>query len=314
MTEASEVTGLEPQGEPQGVYAAALTPLKDDLSPDKAAMARHCRWLAGNGCDGVAVLGTTGEANSLSVDERLAILEALIEAGIPGDKLIPGTGCCALTDTVRLTRQAIELGICAVLVLPPFYYKNVSDEGLFAAYSEVIERVGDRRLRLYFYHFPQISAVPLSIELIERLLKAYPGTVAGIKDSSGDLENMTSLARGFPGFRVFAGTEKLLLPLLKAGGVGCISAGANVLSALIGRLYGLWREKKGDAKTEGMQEEVTAKRLLLERFPMIPAMKQILARHTGKASWANVRPPLVRLAPDEAAELFATLDGAGLTL
>ena len=314
MTEVTEVSELEPQGEPRGVYAAALTPLKDDLSPDNAEMARHCRWLAENGCDGVAVLGTTGEANSFSLEERLSILEALIEAGIPGEKLIPGTGCCALPDTVRLTRRAVELGAAGVLVLPPFYYKNVSDEGLFAAYSEVIERVGDRRLRLYFYHFPQVSAVPLSHDLIERLLKAYPGTVAGIKDSSADLDNITSLARSFPGLRVFAGTEKLLLPLLKAGGVGCISAGANVLSALIGRLYGLWRAKKGDAETEGMQEEVTAMRLLLERFPMIPAMKQILARHTGKASWANVRPPFVRLAPGEAAELLATIDEAGLTL
>ena len=132
-----------------GVFAAVLTPLDAALAPDHAALARHCRWLLANGCDGLAVLGTTGEANAFSVDERLAILEGLAEAGIPAGALLPGTGCCAVPDTVALTRRALELGAAGVLMLPPFYYKKVSDDGLFAAYSEVIERVGDARLRVY---------------------------------------------------------------------------------------------------------------------------------------------------------------------
>ena len=163
-----------------GVFAAVLTPQTADLSPDHDALAKHCRWLLDNGCDGLAVLGTTGEGNAFSVDERIAILEGLAEAGIAGETLLPGTGCCALSDTVRLTRRAVELGVAGVLVLPPFYYKNVSDEGLFAAYAEVIERIGDSRLKVYLYHFPQMSAVPLSLALIERLIKAYPDTVVGM--------------------------------------------------------------------------------------------------------------------------------------
>ena len=314
MTEINEAGVLERENTAEGVFAAALTPMNEDLSADHAEMARHCRWLLDNGCDGLAVLGTTGEANSFSIDERLAILDALIDAGIPARALIPGTGCCALPDTVRLTRHAIGYGTAGVLLLPPFYYKNVSDDGLFAYFAEAIERIGDERLRVYLYHFPQMSAVPFSHELIGRLLTAYPGTVVGLKDSSGDLDHMTSLARDFPGFKVFAGTERFLLPMLKAGGAGCITAGANVLGSVIGKLYGLWRTKGDDKETEGAQARVTELRLTLERFPMIPAMKQILAGHTNKPGWATVRPPLTRLDPGKAAELAATVEEAGLTL
>ncbi|MCH8092298.1 MAG: dihydrodipicolinate synthase family protein, partial [Proteobacteria bacterium] len=177
-----------------------------------------------------------------------------------------------------------------------------------------IELSGDDRLRVYLYHFPQMSAVPFSHELIGRLLAAYPGTVVGLKDSSGDLDNMTSLARDFPGFKVFAGTERFLLPMLRAGGAGCITAGANVLCSAIGKLYGLWRTKSGDEEIDGAQARVTELRLTLERFPMIPAMKQILAGHTNKPGWANVRPPFTRLDPGKAAELSVTVEEAGLTL
>lgn len=300
--------------EPQGVYAAVLTPLDDDLAPDCARLIEHGRWLLDNGCNGLAVLGTTGEANSFSVDERLKILDAVDEAGFTGAELIPGTGCCALPDSVRLTRRALELGAAGVLMLPPFYIKNVSDDGLFASYAEIIERVGDRRLRVYLYHFPQMSAVPLSFDLIARLLTAYPKTVAGIKDSSGDLGNMTAMAREFPGLRVFSGTERFLAPVLKAGGVGCISAGANVLSAATGRLYDLWRGDTDEAEIDRIQEEVTRLRLMLEGFPMIAAMKAMLARHTGHHGWAKVRPPLVKLAPFDVSKLFKTVDQAGLVL
>jgi len=211
-----------------GVFAAVLTRLGADGAPDSQATARHCRWLLANGCDGLSVLGTTGEANSLTVDERLALLDGLAEAGIPGETLMPGVGCCALPDTITLARRAVEHGAGGVLMLPPFYYKNVGDDGLFAAFSEVIEAVGDQRLRVYVYHFPQMSGVPLPESLISRLLTRYPGTVAGMKDSSGDLDNMVSVARAFPGFAVFSGSDELFWPLLQAGGAGCITAVSNV--------------------------------------------------------------------------------------
>ncbi len=314
MAEISEAGVIERQDETMGVFAAALTPMNEDLSADHAEMARHCRWLLDNGCDGLAVLGTTGEANSFSLDERLAILDSLIDAGVPAAALIPGTGCCALPDTVRLTRHAIGHGTAGVLLLPPFYYKEVSDDGLFAYFAEAIERIGDERLRVYLYHFPLMSAVPFSHRLIGRLLSAYPGTVVGLKDSSGDLDHMTSLARDFPGFKVFAGTERHFLAMLKAGGAGCITAGANVLGSVIGKLYGLWRAKGDGEEIEGAQARVTELRLTLERFPMIPAMKHILAGHTDKPGWATVRPPLTRLDPGKAAELSTTIEEAGLTL
>lgn len=293
-----------------GVFAAALTPLTADLSPDVARLAGHCRWLLDHGCDGLAVLGTTGEANSFSVDERLAILEGLAEAGIPGRALMPGTGCCAVPDTVRLTRRAVELGAAGVLVLPPFYYKNVSDDGLFAAYSEVIERVGDTRLKVYLYHFPQMSAVPISYGLIERLLERYPDTVAGMKDSSGDLDNMTGAARAFPGFAVFSGSEELFLPLLRAGGAGCITAVNNVASPLAARVYAGWREGNDIEADNGL---LVAVRQAIVRYPLSAALKEIMARLTGDGDWRRVRPPLRPMEDGDAAALAGALDDAGYT-
>ena len=182
----------------RGVFAAALTPLKSDLSVDDERLVSHCRWLLKNGCNGLAVLGTTGEANSFSVFERIKILETLNDGGIPGEALMPGTGSCSFTDTVELTRRAVELGAGGILMLPPFYYKEVSDEGLFASYSEVVERISDERLKIYLYHHPEMSGVSISLNLIERLLKRYPNTIMGIKDSSGDFKNMTKLVQKFP--------------------------------------------------------------------------------------------------------------------
>ena len=291
-----------------GVFAAALTPLTADLAPDIARLAGHCRWLLGHGCDGLAVLGTTGEANSFSVDERLRILDGLAEAGIPGPALMPGTGCCAVPDTVRLTRRAVELGAAGVLVLPPFYYKNVSDDGLFAAYSEVIEGVGDDRLKVYLYHFPQMSAAPISYALIERLLDRYPDTVAGMKDSSGDVDNMCGAARAFPGFSVFSGSDELMLPLLEAGGAGCITAVSNVASALAARVYAGWRD---GADIEADNALLVAVRQAIVRYPLSAALKEIMARLTGDDDWRRVRPPLVTMEDGDAAALIGALDDTG---
>lgn len=300
----------EDGGALSGVFAAALTPFDDRLEPDPALLVRHCRWLLANGCDGLAVLGTTGEANSLSVDERLALLAALAEAGIPGDALLPGTGCCAIPDTVRLTRKALEIGAAGVLMLPPFYYKAVTDEGVFAAYAEVIERIGDARLKVVLYHFPQLSGVSIGVALIERLLARYPRTIAGLKDSSGELGGMLECVRRFPGFSVFSGSDEFLLPLLDGGGAGCITAVCNVAGLLAADVVVSWRHGDWAGAARG-QERLNDVRRVLSAYPLSAALKEVMARHTGDARWRTVRPPLERLAADDAEQLAADLARLG---
>lgn len=302
MSDISPVTG--------GVLAAVLTPIREDLSPDHATWIAHCRWLLKEGCDGLAVLGTTSEANSFSLDERLAMLDALGEAGIPGARLIPGTGCCAIPDTVALTKKALELGAAGVLMLPPFYYKPVSDEGLFAAYSEVIERVGDFALKIYLYHIPQNTGVALTHGLIEKLLKAWPQTVVGIKDSGGDFANMDSLCRTFPGFRVFSGSDAFLHRLLRAGGAGAITACNNVAARVSARVYANWRNDAG----ESAQAELGAIRAAIQAHPLIAALKEIVARATHDPGWRRQRPPLMPLAEAEAEALMAQLAAIGFAM
>jgi 4-hydroxy-tetrahydrodipicolinate synthase len=295
-----------------GVLAPALTPFGKDLAPEPARFVRHCRWLLAHGCAALAPFGTTSEANSLSVDERERLLVALLEEGIPPERLMPGTGCSALPDSVRLTRHAVAGGCAGVLMLPPFYYKGVSDDGLFRAFAEVIERVGDDRLRVYLYHIPPVAQVGFGPKLVERLLRAYPRTIAGMKDSSGDFANTKLMLDLFAaqGFDVFVGSEKLLLQNLRAGGVGCITATANVNAAAIDRLYRAWRTP--DA--ERLQEDVNAVRSAVEKLPVVPALKAILAHHAGEPAWLTVRPPLVELAPERRAPLLAELEARGFAM
>jgi 4-hydroxy-tetrahydrodipicolinate synthase len=293
----------------RGVLSPVITPFRADLSPDAERLIGQCRWLLSQQV-GLAVFGTNSEANSLSVDERAKLLDALVEAGLDTGRMMPGTGCCALSDSVRLTRRAVELGCAGVLMLPPFYYKGVSDEGLFRNFAEVIERVGDARLRVYLYHIPPVSGVPITLGLIERLLKAYPGTVAGVKDSSGDWNNTKAMLDAFPGWGVFAGNELILLDTMRNGGVGCISATANVNPAPIHALYANWQ--KGEAPR--MQEQLNATRTFVQGFPMIPALKQIVAHHSGDAGWARLRPPLVELTAAQSTQLLDGLAQRGFSM
>ena len=279
----------------QGVLAPVLTPFDSQLDPDPGRFVRFCRKLLEDGCAGLVPFGTTGEANSLSVEERERLLDALLEGGVPAENLIPGTGCAALPDTVRLSRKAARAGCAGVLVLPPFYYKNPSEEGLYRSFAQAIDRTGEGRLRVYLYHIPQVSQVGIPLRLIERLLKAYPGVVIGIKDSSLDFENTRAMLRAFPGFQVFVGTEKFLLATLREGGAGCITATANVNASAIARAF---RER-----SEERQREIDAVRVTFEKLPMIAALKEAVARRTGDAGWRAVRPPLVELSPDERASL-----------
>jgi 4-hydroxy-tetrahydrodipicolinate synthase len=293
-----------------GVLAPVITPFRADLSPDVERYVRHCRWLLANGCSGLAVFGTNSEANSLSVDERIALLDALLEAGVPAARLMPGTGCCALPDSVRLTAYAVEQGCAGVLMLPPFFYKNVPDEGLYRNFAEVVQRVGDARLRIYLYHIPPVSAVGFSLAVVERLLRDYPGTVVGMKDSSGDWSNMERMLKGFPGFQFFPGSEEFLLPAMRLGAVGTITATANIGPAAIDRLYRNWLSPEADA----MQAAITDFRKAIVKFPQIPALKYTTAIYTGHPQWAMTRPPLQPLGEAQGRELRAMLEARGFDM
>ncbi len=294
-----------------GVNAAVLTAMNADLSLDLDRMAAHCRWLLANGCNGLAVLGTTGEANSLGIQERIELLEGLIARGIPASKMLPGTGTTALTDTVLLTKKAEALGCRGALLLPPFYYKNPSDDGLLAYFNEVAQRVGGS-IALYLYNFPQQSAIPFSVEFIARLLKANPGKFRGIKDSSGNYENGLSYVENFAkdGFEVYAGDDTLLKPLLEKGSAGCITAASNVNCAIGAQVYAGWNTAAGAAA----HEVLAATRKAVISVPLIPGLKALVARNTGDARWNNIRPPHLPLTAAQQTALFTAFDACGLSL
>ena len=293
-----------------GVLSPVLTPFTRELAPDTGRWIKHCKWLLANNVS-LAVFGTNSEANSLSTDEKLEMLERMFDSGIEPSRMMPGTGCCALSDSVKLTAHAVKYGCAGVLMLPPFYYKGVSDEGLFRNFAEIIERVGDARLRVYLYHIPPVSQVPITLGLIERLLKAYPGTVAGLKDSSGDWSNTEAVLKAFSEvFDVFAGSESFLLANMRNGGKGCISATANVNPAAIARLFREWQTPEADAQQARLDEI----RGIMQRYPMIPALKAVIARYGGDGAWVTVRPPLVALTAEQRAALAAELGRAAFTM
>jgi 4-hydroxy-tetrahydrodipicolinate synthase len=295
----------------QGALSPVLTPFDADGAPSAERLVRHCRALL-NDDVGLAVFGTNSEANSMSVAEKRSLLDALIDAGLPAARMMPGTGACALPDTIELTRHAVSRGCGGVLMLPPFYYKGVSDEGLFRAFASVIEAIGDARLKIYLYHIPPVAQVPLSLALIERLLKAYPGTVAGIKDSSGDWDNTRAVIDAFAstGFEVFAGSETFLLRTLEAGGAGCITATGNVNAAAIAKLAREWQGP--DAVSQ--QRRLDEVRAVFQRFPLIAAMKAAIAWQSGDEGWATLRPPLVELDATQRAQLESALDAIGFRM
>jgi len=294
-----------------GVNAAVLTAMNEDLSVDLDRMAAHSKWLLANGCNGLGVLGTTGEANSVGVNERMEVLEGLVARGVPAAKMMPGTGMPSITDTVLLSKHAEKLGARGVLVLPPYYYKAPSDDGLFAFFSEVIQRIGSG-LPIYLYNFPQQTAIPFSFALIARLLKEYPGTVRGAKDSSGNFENTGGMAREFgkDGFEVYAGDDGLLLDLMKVGGAGCITAASNITCAVNQAVYANWNNAQGEAA----QVTLSAARKAVISVPLIPGLKALKARHANDARWHNIRPPHLKLTAAQQQTLFTNFDACQITL
>ena len=287
----------------RGFYSAATTPLNADNTPDLGLFTGHCQRLLEEGCHGVALLGTTGEANSFSSAERRQILEAALKSGLSGDQLMPGTGVAAIPETIELTRHALSVGVSRVVMLPPFYYKGVSDDGLFAAYAQIIETIADARLRVVLYHIPQVSGIPLTLPLIGRLIKAFPDTVVGIKDSAGDFANMQALVTAFPGFSVLAGADPLLLPLIKAGGAGCITATSNLVADSLRIVYDHANDPGRTADVEAAQARINAYRSLSNSYVQIPTIKAMVGLKTGIASWARPRPPLMALSAAEHADL-----------
>lgn len=276
-----------------GVWSASLTPLNRTYSPDHGAFADHCRFQLENGCHGVAPFGTTGEANSFSVSERTAGLEALVKAGVPPEAMIPGTGCCAGPDTVTLTRHAVSLGCKGVLMLPPFYYKNPSEEGLYRAFSTVIDQVSDERLRVLLYHIPPMSQIPIPHGLIRRLSDAFPGVIAGLKDSSGDWASIEGFVRAFPDLAIFPGSELFMLDALRIGGAGCISATCNINAKAIRRVFDAFLA--GDHSADQLQEKVSAARRAMQDYPVVPAMRRLIAERRKSPQWAQPRAPFLPL-------------------
>jgi 4-hydroxy-tetrahydrodipicolinate synthase len=295
----------------RGVLSPVVTPFTRDLRPDPERFIAHCRWLLSQGC-GLAVFGTNSEANSLSVDERIALLDTLLSAGLDPLRMMPGTGCCALTDSVRLTAHAVKAGCAGVLMLPPFYYKDVTDDGLYRHFAEVIERVGDERLRIYLYHIPPVAVVGITPTLVERLMKRYPSAIAGMKDSSGDWSNTKIMLDSFAasGFDVFPGSETFLLAGMRYGAAGCISATANVNPAAIDRLYREWRSTDADQQ----QEVLNTVRKTVGQYVMIPALKQVIAHYANDPDWVTVRPPLTELTAVQAKQVMEGLHSLGFNM
>jgi 4-hydroxy-tetrahydrodipicolinate synthase len=296
----------------RGVLSPVVTPFKGDLAPDKERFVAHCKWLLSQNC-GLAMFGTNSEANSLSLAERMTLLEAAIEADLDPSRMMPGTGCCSFPETVMLTAEAVRSGCAGVLMLPPFYYKGVGDEGLYRYYSEVVQRVGDSRLRIYLYHIPPVAVVGITPALVERLLKAYPTAIAGMKDSSGDWNNTKTFLDAFAkaGFAVFAGSESFLLQNMRNGGAGTISATANVNPAAIHKLYSEWQNTDAEQQQDRLNR---TRETLGKKYLMIAALKQAIAIYADDPAWVRLRPPLVELPAEQARSLAAELTQIGFTM
>ena len=289
--------------------APALTAVTDDFQIHEERTLTHFRWLLENGCDGLVVFGTTSEANSFSVIERRRLLERAVSEGINAKKLIVGTGCCSLADSIELTKHAVQVGCAGALTLPPFYYKAVSDDGLFQYFVSLIEGVADERLRLYLYHIPPIAIVSFSLALVEKLIVKYPGVVVGIKDSSGDWAHTKDLIERFGrfAFDVFPGNESYLLDALEIGAAGCISGATNVIAESLQMIFRNWRHSEAKVR----QEFVKTVRQTLLKYPPIPAFKAIISKTRDDTAWKNVRPPLLPLSESEFVALTAELTAAG---
>jgi 4-hydroxy-tetrahydrodipicolinate synthase len=288
----------------RGVLVPILTPFNDDMSVADDLYVAHAKWLLEQGCAGLVPFGTTGEALSVGIDERIAAVRALVDAGIDPALMIPGTGLSNVADTARLSLACLEMGCSSVMTLPPFYYKGVSEEGLYRHFVQLIEAIGEGA-RIFLYHIPPIAIVGIPVTLAARLHAEFPEQVIGIKDSSGEWDNTRALL-GIDGLVVYPGSELPLVEALALGAPGCISATANLNGAAIAKLIEAYLD--GDTgRVSDLQQAVKRFRLLIQDYAPIPAQKRLLALAMGEQRWANVRPPLVEMPEAQGRELLDTL-------
>jgi len=295
-----------------GVLVPALTPFTPAGEPDARRFVAFCRWILDEGADGLAIFGTTSEANSMSAAERMTLLDRLIASGIPAAKLMPGAGACSITEAAMLIKHAVGHGCGGVLMLPPFYYKGMTEQGVYDFIAAVIDRVGSAALRMYLYHIPPQTMIPFGVELVGKLIKAYPDIVVGLKDSSGDWNNTKALLDAYAstGFGIFPGSEVFLLDGLRNGGVGCITASGNVNVPGIRKVYENWKTPQADQ----LQADITLVRMTIQKYPMVSALKRIVAHFHGDPEWAAVRPPMERLSDAQSKALIADLENIGYSL
>ncbi len=295
-----------------GVYTASLTPLTASYEPNIQVLVNHVQWLLGQGSDGVALLGSTGEANSLTLKQRLNLIENATKE-LPSEKLMIGTGSCSLVDAIELTQASVDAGVNTVLVLPPFYYKNQNDQSVLRYFAELISAINNPDLRIIFYNFPQLTGYKFSQEILKELKQRFGDIAAGIKDSSGDWENMKKIIDNINDFKVFSGTEKYLLDILQVGGAGCISASLNLTSANSQKVFQAWKNKTAD-NAEKFQHELTTLRSILESQPFVSGIKSLFAHHTKSSLWNNMLPPFAPSSIAEVETITAQLKAAGLDL
>lgn len=291
-----------------GVITPILTPFNDNLSFNPELYLRHAHWLLQQGIHFISPFGTTGEALSLSAGERIRALNALIDGGIDPTRLMPGVGLCNLRDTKKLCLHAVDRGCAAVMALPPFFFKNASDEGLHAYFSRLIEEVNHPGLRICLYHIPPMAGIGFTPSLAGRLTTDFPGTVVAYKDSSGDFENTRAVIAAAPGIAVFPGAETFLRPGLENGAAGCISATCNVNPAGIRRVFDIVTGAI-EASPGRAEAEMKDIRKLIEDYTPIPAMKGLLAVQRADERWRNVRPPLLPASVEKTSNLIADLAG-----
>mgnify|MGYP001817659320 CR=1 FL=1 len=289
---------------PRGVIAPLLTPFNEDYSVATDLYVAHARHLLDTGCVALAPFGTTGEALSVGIDERLAAIRALVDGGIDPGRMIPGTGLSNVADTARLSRGCLEMGCAAVMTLPPFYYKGVSEDGLYAYFEQLVAAIG-AKARIFLYHIPPIAIVGIPPRLAARLHHDFPEQIIGIKDSSGDWENTRALLE-IDGLIVYPGSELPLLDALELGSLGCISATANINCTAIGKVIDLFNQGEKDA-AHALHATVVQFRKVVQEYAPIPAQKWLLAESTGDSRWAHVRPPLAAMSDEKGRALAAAL-------
>ena len=290
----------------KGLISPILSPFNEDLSFNQSLYNELAEDLLANGCAGLAPFGTTGEALSIGNEERIRALQGLIDTGIDPSIMIPGTGLCNITDTIKMSKHALDLGCHGIMTLPPFYFKGMSDEGLFNYFEKLIEGINHQSLKIYLYHIPQVSGVGLSIELVKKLKKTFPNIVVGIKDSSGEWKNTEALL-GIDELIVYPGAELPVIDAIKLGAPGCISATANLNSSDIAKVINLCHDNEWN-NAEELHKKVKSVRMLFQDYAPIPAQKRLLAMKTGNDIWSIVRPPLLSMSKEKGQELAKELN------